>query len=87
MTTVLIQRGTVNVGTVLVAGTTWARVRTLSAAGSSGPGGGRLESAGPSMPVEVIGWRDLPPAGSEVLAAESEVAEKWGRIRRFCSGC
>ena len=66
----LVQRGTLGVGSVIVAGTTWARVRTL---GVSDGGGGTLRAAGPSVPVEVIGWRELPAAGCEVLEAESEV--------------
>jgi translation initiation factor IF-2 len=72
--TVLVQRGTVRVGSVLVAGDTWARVRTLAVAGGGGSDSSDdVTGAGPSVPVEIGGWRDLPPAGSEVLEAASEV--------------
>ena len=74
--TVLVQRGTLAIGSVLVAGKTWARVRTLGAAGGAGA---TLDKAGPSVPVEVVGWRELPAAGSEVLEAENEVGRHANR--------
>ena len=65
--TVLVRRGTITPGAVVVAGSTWARVRTLhNEAGISIP------SAGPGTPVEVDGWRDQPNAGDEVLEAPNE---------------
>jgi translation initiation factor IF-2 len=65
--TVLVRRGTIAPGSVIVAGTTWARVRSLhDEAGQS------LHSAGPGMPVEIDGWREQPVAGDEVLQAPSE---------------
>jgi translation initiation factor IF-2 len=65
--TVLVRRGTLRPGSIIVAGTTWARVRTLrNEAGES------IEAVGPGMPVEVDGWRDQPSAGDEVLQAPSE---------------
>ena len=69
--TVLVRRGTIVPGSVVVAGTTWARVRSLrNEAGQSIP------SAGPGTPVEVDGWREQPEAGDEVLQAPNEQRAK-----------
>ncbi|KAF2170710.1 hypothetical protein M409DRAFT_64339 [Zasmidium cellare ATCC 36951] len=65
--TVLVRRGTLKPGCVLVAGKTWTRVRTLR-----NEGGFAVPQVGPGMPVEVDGWRDQPVAGDEVLQAETE---------------
>lgn len=65
--TVLVRRGTLRPGSVIVAGKTWARVKTLK-----NEGGKTLSSVGPGMPVEVDGWKDQPAAGDEVLQAPSE---------------
>ncbi|WPG98027.1 initiation factor 2 [Acrodontium crateriforme] len=65
--TVLVRRGTLKQGDVIVAGKTWARVRTLR-----NESGQVLSSIGPGMPVEVDGWRDQPSAGDEVLEAPTE---------------
>ncbi|KAF2206914.1 hypothetical protein CERZMDRAFT_52174 [Cercospora zeae-maydis SCOH1-5] len=65
--TVLVRRGTLRPGAVIVAGKTWARVRSLR-----NEGGRALQEVGPGMPVEVDGWRDQPIAGDEVLQAPSE---------------
>ena len=69
--TVLVRRGIVVPGSVLVAGSTWARVRSLrNEAGVSVP------SAGPGTPVEIDGWREQPEAGDEVLQAPDEQRAK-----------
>ncbi|OCL04731.1 initiation factor 2 [Glonium stellatum] len=65
--TILVRRGTLRVGDVLVAGTTWARVRTLK-----NEAGVAIKEVGPGMPVEVDGWREQPLAGDEVLQAPDE---------------
>jgi translation initiation factor IF-2 len=65
--TVLVRSGTLRQGTVLVAGTTWTRVRTLR-----NEAGAVVPEASPGMAVEVDGWRDQPIAGDEVLQAEDE---------------
>lgn len=65
--TVLVRRGTLRQGDVIVAGTTWARVRTLR-----NEAGVEVSEAPPGTPVEVDGWRDQPSAGDEVLQAPSE---------------
>jgi translation initiation factor IF-2 len=65
--TVLVRSGTLRQGTLLVAGTTWTRVRTLR-----NEAGAVVKEVGPGMAVEIDGWRDQPIAGDEVLQAEDE---------------
>lgn len=69
--TILVRRGTIQPGDVLVAGTCWTRVRTLR-----NEAGHTIMSASPGTPVEVDGWREQPEAGSEVLQALSEQQAK-----------
>jgi len=65
--TVLVQHGTLNVGDIFVAGGEWGRARALTdATGQS------LDSAGPSVPVEVLGLNGTPEAGDNLTAVESE---------------
>jgi len=64
---VLVQRGTLNVGDLVVAGAEWGRVRALvSDTGDS------IESAGPSTPVEVLGFSGTPDAGDRLAVVENE---------------
>lgn len=65
--TVLVRQGTLRIGDSLVAGNTWARVRSLR-----NEDGVMMKEVGPGMPVEVDGWREQPIAGDEVLQAEDE---------------
>ncbi|KIX01006.1 translation initiation factor IF-2 [Rhinocladiella mackenziei CBS 650.93] len=66
--TVLVRRGTLRPGDFIVAGTTWARVRTLR-----NDAGQLIQEAPPGTPVQIDGWREGDPmAGLEVLQAESE---------------
>ncbi|KAL9609576.1 MAG: hypothetical protein Q9167_005669 [Letrouitia subvulpina] len=65
--TVLVRRGTIKVGDVIVAGSTWSRIRSLK-----NEAGLEVPEAGPGTPVEVDGWRDQPVAGDQVLQANSE---------------
>ncbi|RVE55305.1 hypothetical protein evm_000203, partial [Chilo suppressalis] len=65
--TVLVQRGTLRRGCVIVAGTGWAKVRVLTTAE-----GQSVQEAPPSTPVSVLGWRELPAAGDQVLEVNSE---------------
>lgn len=66
--TVLVRRGTLKPGDFIVAGTTWARVRTLK-----NDAGQYIEEAPPGTPVQVDGWRgEDPDAGLEVLQADNE---------------
>ncbi|MGA8746060.1 MAG: translation initiation factor IF-2, partial [Solirubrobacterales bacterium] len=65
--TVLVQRGTLNVGDALVAGPQWGRVRAMQDFT-----GERVESAGPGMPVEVLGFDGVCEAGEFVQAVEND---------------
>ncbi|KAI8915893.1 translation initiation factor IF-2 [Gorgonomyces haynaldii] len=78
--TVLVKRGTLSVGDIIVAGKHWARVRVLE-----DETGQKKQSAGPSFPVQVLGWKSLPEAGEQVLGAENESIAKrvvQNRIRK-----
>ncbi len=70
--TVLVQRGTLNVGDVFIAGAEWGRVRALM-----DDHGRTVESAGPSTPVEVLGFQGTPAAGDDfvVVADEAKARE------------
>ncbi|MBS0537206.1 MAG: translation initiation factor IF-2 [Proteobacteria bacterium] len=65
--TVLVQKGTLKVGDVLVAGAVWGRVRRLV-----DDRGQAVEAAGPAFPVEVLGLAGTPQAGDEFHVVESE---------------
>jgi translation initiation factor IF-2 len=65
--TVLVQRGTLKVGDIVVAGCEWGRVRALL-----DDSGKPVQSAGPSMPVEVLGFSGSPEAGDRVAVVETE---------------
>lgn len=67
VTSALIKRGTLRPGDIVVAGTAWARVRTLR-----NEAGVTIEEATPGMPVEIDGWREQPTAGTEMLQAPDE---------------
>ncbi|XP_005322074.2 translation initiation factor IF-2, mitochondrial isoform X1 [Ictidomys tridecemlineatus] len=67
VTTAIIQRGTLRKGSILVAGKSWAKVRLMF-----DENGKIINEAYPSMPVGIIGWKDLPSAGDEILEVESE---------------
>jgi len=80
--TVLVQRGTLKVGDIVVAGAEWGRVRLLA-----NERGESVKSAGPSTPIEVLGLSAAPEAGDEMVVVENEarareVAEYRGRKRR-----
>ncbi|MFI5014897.1 MAG: translation initiation factor IF-2, partial [Hyphomicrobiales bacterium] len=65
--TVLVQRGTLKAGDIVVAGSEWGRIRTLL-----DDKGETLASAGPSTPVEVLGFNGTPDAGDRVAVVENE---------------
>lgn len=67
VSTVLVRRGTVKVGSFLVAGTTYCKVR-----GMRDERGKPVKQAGPSTPVQIWGWKELPHAGDQILEAKSE---------------
>ncbi|ABS65551.1 translation initiation factor IF-2 [Xanthobacter versatilis] len=65
--TVLVQRGTLKVGDIVVAGAEWGRVRALIS-----DTGANVETAGPSLPVEVLGFNGTPEAGDRLAVVENE---------------
>jgi translation initiation factor IF-2 len=65
--TVLVQRGTLRVGDLVVAGAEWGRVRALMS-----DTGDPIGSAGPSTPVEVLGFSGTPDAGDRLAVVENE---------------
>ena len=65
--TVLVQRGTLAVGDIVVAGSEFARVRALL-----DDKGEQIKSAGPSSPVEVLGFTGVPSAGDRFSVVETE---------------
>jgi translation initiation factor IF-2 len=65
--TVLVQRGTVRVGDIFIAGGEWGRVRALT-----DDRGNSVDSAGPSEPVEVLGLSGTPLAGDDFVVVENE---------------
>jgi len=65
--TVLVQRGTLHVGDVFVAGNAWGRVRALVDDKSK-----NVAAAGPAVPVEVLGLQGSPEAGDEFIVVENE---------------
>jgi translation initiation factor IF-2 len=65
--TLLVQKGTLHVGDIFVAGTEWGRVRALL-----DDKGNPIEAAGPAMPVEVLGLQGTPQAGDVFSVVESE---------------
>jgi translation initiation factor IF-2 len=65
--TVLVQRGTLRKGDVILAGREFGRVRAMS-----DEKGHTVKEAGPSIPVEVQGLSGVPNAGEEVMVVESE---------------
>ncbi len=65
--TVLVQRGTLHVGDIIVAGAEWGRVRALVS-----DTGEAVKDAGPSVPVEVLGFTGTPDAGDRLAVVDSE---------------
>ena len=67
LATVLLQNGTLHVGDSIIAGMASGKVRALI-----NDRGERVESAGPSMPVEIMGFDDVPSAGDEMIAVADD---------------
>jgi translation initiation factor IF-2 len=65
--TVLVQRGTLEQGDIVVAGSEWGRVRAML-----DDKGKQLKTAGPAMPVEILGLAGVPGAGEPFVAVEDE---------------
>ena len=79
VTTVLVQSGILKRGDMILAGTTFGRVRAmLDEAGND------IKEAGPSIPVEILGLSDVPSAGEEVIVLNDE--RKAREIANFRAG-
>ncbi len=83
VSTVLVERGTLSVGDPLVTGAAWGRVRALV-----DDKGNAVKTAGPSVPVQVLGLSDVAGAGDSFVVAPSEkiaakvasTREHWQRV-------
>ncbi len=65
--TMLVQKGTIKVGQIIVAGRAWGKVRALI-----NDHGENVVEAGPSVPVEVLGFNTAPEAGDQFAIVENE---------------
>lgn len=65
--TILVQTGTLRIGDNVVAGTSTGKIRAMI-----DDKGRKVKSAGPSMPVSVTGWNDVPEAGDRIDVVEDE---------------
>src|SRR5256886_6993570 len=75
--TMLVQRGTLQVGDSIVAGDAWGRVRALF-----NYRGEKAEEAGPGTPVEILGFDHPPPAGEHSRVVENErAARQFAQVR------
>jgi translation initiation factor IF-2 len=75
--TMLVQRGTLQVGDSIVAGDAWGRVRALY-----NYRGEKVEQAGPGTPVEILGFDHPPPAGEYSRVVENErAARQFAQVR------
>jgi translation initiation factor IF-2 len=64
---VLVQRGSLDVGDALVAGNAWAKVRAML-----DENGQPVKQAGPSKPVQILGWSSVPNAGDDFREVQDE---------------
>ncbi len=67
LATALVERGTLSLGDIVVAGTEWGRVRALT-----NDRGDQVKNAGPSVPVEVLGLQGVPSAGDTFSVVPDE---------------
>ncbi len=65
--TLLVQRGTLSIGSIVVAGTAWGRARALI-----DDQGNNVSKAGPSTPIEILGLAEPPEAGDQFAVVDSE---------------
>ena len=74
--TVLVQKGTLRVGDYLICGVNMAKVRAMT-----DYRGRKVEEALPSMPVEIMGWSDVPQAGEKVRVCDEKLAKEIASLR------
>ncbi len=71
LATILVQEGTLHVSDYVVSGEAWAKIRAMT--DSTGE---RVKEAGPSVPVQILGFSEQPLAGSKIVAAPDETTAK-----------
>ncbi len=71
LVTAIIQEGTIKVGDYIVSGESWAKIRALIS-----PDGKRIKEAGPSYPVQIMGFSTQPSAGDIIEAVGNEKEAK-----------
>jgi len=71
LATVLVQEGTLRVTDYIVSGEAWAKVRRLT-----DYAGKQIDEAGPSVPVQILGFSDQPLAGDKIVAVADEQTAK-----------
>lgn len=71
LATLLVQKGTLNIGDIVVAGTSWGKIRGLV-----NDKGQSVAKAGPSAPIEIQGLEQAPTAGDEFTVVSNEKAAR-----------
>ena len=75
--TILVSNGTLNVGDSLIAGYATGKIRAMF-----DDKGKKVKSAGPSMPVEVLGFSEVPQAGDFMYVADDRLVKKAAEERK-----
>lgn len=71
LATVMVQEGTLKVGDFLVVGEGYGKIKAMTDSA-----GGRIKEAGPSTPVQILGFSDAPQSGDKVVSAKNEHAAR-----------
>ncbi|WP_278914020.1 translation initiation factor IF-2 [Deinococcus wulumuqiensis] len=71
LATVMVQEGTLHVGDFLVVGENYGKIKAMTDSN-----GGRIKEAGPSTPVQVLGFSEVPSSGETVVSAKNEHAAR-----------
>ena len=71
LATVLVQKGTLHVADYLVSGEVWAKIRRMT-----DEAGKAIVAAGPSVPVQILGFSQQPVAGDKIVAVADEASAK-----------
>ena len=77
MATLLVQNGTLRIGDAVLVGASWGKVRAITDAY-----GAKLEEAGPSTPVQIMGLGSVPMAGEEFEVTETEAEARDAAVKR-----
>ena len=75
--TILVSNGTLNVGDSVIAGSSTGKIRAMF-----DDKGNKIKSAGPSMPVEVLGFSEVPQAGDYMYVADEKLVKKAAEERK-----